>query len=107
MDTRIGRLDQHTVICAYGRVGRAVAGRSCHRGASATPPQPWLVRWPARQVPPDPVRHPEVEPRSGIPAATRWTPATRWRQPPDRDACHAAAGRSTAAGGQFLRTSGE
>jgi voltage-gated potassium channel len=25
MDARIGRLDQHTVICAYGRVGRAVA----------------------------------------------------------------------------------
>lgn len=25
MDRRIGRLDQHTVICAYGRVGRAVA----------------------------------------------------------------------------------
>jgi voltage-gated potassium channel len=25
MDSRIGRLDQHTVICAYGRVGRAVA----------------------------------------------------------------------------------
>jgi voltage-gated potassium channel len=24
MDRRIGRLDQHTVICAYGRVGRAV-----------------------------------------------------------------------------------
>src|ERR687897_2786358 len=25
MDARIDRLDQHTVICAYGRVGRAVA----------------------------------------------------------------------------------
>jgi voltage-gated potassium channel len=25
MDARIGRFDQHTVICAYGRVGRAVA----------------------------------------------------------------------------------
>jgi hypothetical protein len=53
-DRRIGRLDQYTVTCAYGRVGRAVAGGSCHRGASATPPQPWLVRWPARQAPPGP-----------------------------------------------------
>ena len=25
LDARIGRLDQHTVICAYGRIGRAVA----------------------------------------------------------------------------------
>jgi voltage-gated potassium channel len=25
MDARIGWLDQHAVICAYGRVGRAVA----------------------------------------------------------------------------------
>jgi hypothetical protein len=107
MDTRIGRLDQQTVICAYGRVGRAVAGGSCHRGASATPPQPcWFAGQHARRRP-DPARHrrwsrgvESLPPPGG-------TPATRWRQPTDRDACHVAAGRRTAAGGQFLRTSGE
>jgi voltage-gated potassium channel len=32
MDARIGRLDRHTVICAYGRVGRAVAEELARQG---------------------------------------------------------------------------
>ena len=44
MDARIGRLDQHTVICAYGRVGRAVAEELARQHlpfVSSSASRPW------------------------------------------------------------------
>ena len=78
MDTRITRLGQHTVICAYGRVGRAVAEELTRQDLPFVVVErqealiPTLVEHAIPYIAADPTAE-EVLRHAGIGRARRWS----------------------------------
>ena|SRR5215207_1440663 len=86
MDARVGRLDQHTVICAYGRVGRAVAEELTRQDLPFMVVEPQEALLPALEehalpyIAADPTAE-EVLSRAGIQRPGRWSARLTPMQP--------------------------